>query len=443
MKDIRYKIGDMGIVYRKENVSLSLPKVVRMDHFDKLNVTLVFSLEEYKIYNQALIREVKKKSLLTFNLLTLFLLTFLTACQTPTEEATAEVAVQDENVKTITAAQYKNMGLEIGDVQSVELAETITVNGMVDVPPENVAMVSLPVMGFVKTLTHNVLPGKYVRKGSVLATAQSMEAVQLQQDYLEKFTQNDFLSKELERQKNLAAEDATAKRKLQEAESNYRVNNALLSAFSAKLRIMGIPLAKLQKGEITTTLPVLAPLSGYVKAVHIYTGSNFTPQDVLFELVSKQHLHVELKVFEKDAFKVKEGQTVVFNDPRIGGRVEGKIFLVGKVFEADTKAINIHVHLSNEAAEQRLIPGQFLSAAIQTDNRTASVLPESAISREDGNTFVYILDKQNAEAVSFKKIAVQTGTVQDGKVEILSPANLQNVVLTKVTFLAGMGGEEE
>jgi hypothetical protein len=202
MKNIDNNIGDMGIVYRKENVSLSLPKVVRMDHFDKLNVTLVFSLEEYKIYNQALIREVKKKSLLTFNLLTLFLLTFLTACQTPTEEATAEVAVQDENVKTITAAQYKNMGLEIGDVQSVELAETIAVNGMVDVPPENVAMVSLPVTGFVKTLTHNVLPGKYVRKGSVLATAQSMEAVQLQQDYLEKFTQNDFLSKELERQKN-------------------------------------------------------------------------------------------------------------------------------------------------------------------------------------------------------------------------------------------------
>ncbi|MFT7086393.1 MAG: cobalt-zinc-cadmium efflux system membrane fusion protein [Vicingaceae bacterium] len=270
-----------------------------------------------------------------------------------------------------------------------------------------------------------------------------MEAVQLQQDYLEKFTQNDFLSKELERQKTLAAEDATAKRKLQEAESNYRVNNALLSAFSAKLRIMGIPLAKLQKGEIITTLPVLAPLSGYVKAVHIYTGSNFTPQDVLFELVSKQHLHVELKVFEKDAFKVKEGQTVVFNDPRIGSRVEGKIFLVGKVFEADTKAINIHVHLGNEAAEQRLIPGQFLSAAIQTDNRTASVLPESAISREDGNTFVYILDKQNAEAVTFKKVAVQTGTVQDGKVEVISPTELKNVVLTKVTFLAGMGGEEE
>ncbi|MDP5139129.1 MAG: efflux RND transporter periplasmic adaptor subunit [Spirosomaceae bacterium] len=335
------------------------------------------------------------------------------------------------------------MGLEIGEFTTVQLTEAISANGMVDVPPENVAMVSLPVSGFVKTLTHNVLPGKYVKKGSVLATAQSMEAVQLQQDYLEKFTQTEFLQTELERQQALAAEDASSKRKLQEAESNLRINKAMLSAFAAKLQIIGVSVAKLQQGKLTTTLPVLAPLSGFVKTVHINTGSNFTPQDVLFELVSKQHLHVELKVFEKDAFKVKEGQTVVFNDPKIGGRVEGKVFLVGKVFEADSKAINIHVHLSNEAAEQRLIPGQFLAAKIQTDNRTASVLPESAISREDGNTFVYVLDNQNAEAVSFKKIAVQTGTVQDGKIEILSPATLQNVVLNKVTFLAGMGGEEE
>lgn len=391
------------------------------------------------------IGEVKKKPLLTCLLLTFNLSTFLflTSCQSPTEKAVEKTVVQDESVKTITAAQFKNLGLEIGDLETMQLAESIASNGMVDVPPENVAMVSLPVTGFIKTLTHNVLPGKYVAKGSVLATALSMEAVQLQQDYLEKFTQSEFLLKELERQKTLAAEDATAKRKLQEAQNNYSVNNALLSAFSAKLRIMGISVEKLKSGEITTTLPVLAPLSGFVKTVYINTGSNFTPQNVLFELVNKQHLHVELKIFEKDAFKVKEGQTVVFNDPRIGGRVEGKVFLVGKVFEADTKAINIHVHLTNEAAEQRLIPGQFLAAKIQTESRTVSVLPEAAISREDGETFVYLIDNQSNRTVLFKKVAVEIGAIQDGKVEILSPTELKNVVLNKVTFLAGMGGAEE
>lgn len=372
-----------------------------------------------------------------------FLLTLLTSCQPSAEKAVEETVVKDENIKTITAAQYQNMGLEIGDVATSEMAETIDVNGMVDVPPENVAMVSLPISGFIKSLTHNVLPGKYVAKGSVLATAQSMETVQLQQDYLEKFAQKKFLQEELERQQALTAQDATAKRKLQEAESNLRVNEAMLNAFAAKLKIIGVSIEKLQRGEFVTALPILAPISGYVKMVHINTGTNFTPADVLVELISKQHLHVELSVFEKDAFKVKEGQTVVFNDPRIGGRVEGKVFLVGKTFDAETKAVNVHVHLSNEAAEQRLIPGQFLAAKIQTDSRAANVITEAAISREGGKTFVYLLDTQNSESVSFKKVAVEIGTVQYGKVEVISPTELKNVVLNKVAFLAGMGGEEE
>ncbi len=367
----------------------------------------------------------------------------ISSCQSSTERAVEDTTIPDENSKTITAAQYNNMGLQIGEFEAFEFAENISVNGMVDVPPENVAMVSLPIAGFIKTLTHNVLPGKYVKKGSILATAQSMDAVQLQQDYLEKFTQTEFLQKELERQKALAAEDASSKRKLQEAESNLRINKAMLNSSAAKLQIIGISVEKLQQGKLTTTMPVLAPLSGYVKTARINTGSTFTPQDVLFELVSKQHLHVELKVFEKDAFKVKEGQTVVFEDARIGGRVEGKVFLVGKVFEADTKAINIHVHLTNEAAEQLLIPGQFIAAKIQTESRSANVLPEAAILREDGKTFVYILDNQRNEIVSFKKVAVEIGGTQDEKVEIISPLNLKNVVLNKVAFLAGMGGEEE
>mgnify|MGYP000044152002 CR=1 FL=1 len=369
---------------------------------------------------------------------------FISACSNDaeTEKAAEETSVQDESTLTITAAQYKNMGLEIGEFETIQLAESITVNGTVDVPPENVAMVSLPVSGFIKTLTHNVLPGKYVKKGSVLATAQSMEAVQLQQDYLEKIIQTEFLQKELERQQALAAEDATAKRKLQEAENNLRVNQAMLNSFAAKLQIIGISTEKLQQGKLTTTMPVLASLSGFVKTVHINTGSNFTPQDVLFELVSKRHLHVELKVFEKDAFKVKEGQTVIFNDPKIGGRVEGKVFLIGKIFEADTKAINIHVHLSNETVEQRLVPGQFLAAKIETDSRSVNVLPEAAILREDGNSFIYLIDSQDDELVSFKKVAVEIGATQDDKIEIISPLSLKNVVLNKVTFLAGMGGEE-
>ncbi|SOE20882.1 membrane fusion protein, cobalt-zinc-cadmium efflux system [Spirosomataceae bacterium TFI 002] len=384
----------------------------------------------------------KNIQIITKTLAAVFAVLAFTACSNNDvveEEATSSIAAEGINIST---AQFQKMGLELGELQTINIAENISANGMVDVPPENIAEVSYPTNGFIKTLTHNVLPGKYVSKGAVLATAQSMEIIQLQQDYLEKYTQRSFLAQELERQKALVLEDAGAKRRLQEAEGNYKVNQAMINALEAKLNLLGLPITQIQSGNISNLVSIKAPFAGYVQKVNIHTGSNFIPSDVLFELISKEHLHVELKVFEKDAFKLKEGQTVVFNDVKIGGRVEGKVFLVGKNFESDSKAINVHVHLSNEKAEQMLIPGQYLNGQIRTDSRETKALPEAAILREGEGTSIFKQTKNENGQLSFQKVKVEIGSIQDGMAEILSPLDLSNVVIRRVNFLAG-GFEEE
>lgn len=369
-------------------------------------------------------------------------LLLLNACGNA-EKSTEELdSSHPAGILNISQEQFDKMGLALGDMQTIDMSETISANGLVDVPPENIAEVSFPTNGFVKTLTHNVLPGKYVSKGTVLATAQSMEVIQLQQDYLEKYTLRNFLAQEWERQKALNAEDAGAKRKLQEAESNYKVNQAMISGLEAKINLLGLPLNQIQQGAISNLLSIRAPFSGFIQKVNIHTGSNFSPNNVLFELISKDHLHVELKVFEKDAFKLKEGQPVNFNDPKIGGKVMGKVFLVGKNFESDSKAVNVHVHLSDEKAEQMLIPGQYLNGYIQMDSRKVSALPEAAILREGDENYVFVQKGNGKEQKSFLKTKVEIGATQDGMVEIISPVMLRNVVVDRVSFLAG-GSEEE
>ena len=369
----------------------------------------------------------------------IFLLLVL-SCQKTAEEASTNFDVNDT---FLSSEQYANMGLTLGELETREMAETIYVSGMADVPPENIAAISLPFSGFVKTFTHNVLTGKYVQKGTVLATVQSMEAVQMQQDYLEKFTQRTLLKQELERQKSMASEEATALRKVQEAENNLKVNEAMLAGLVAKIKIAGLSIERLQQGEIQSSIPLVAPFSGYIKEVHVTMGSQFTPADLLFELINKEHMHVELRVFEKDAFKLKEGQIVWFEDPRIGGKVEGIVFLVGKTFEEESRAVNVHVHLKNKAAEQKLILGQALNATIYLNSGTVPTLPEAAILREDGKTYVYVVDKETKEGISFKKVPVEIGTMQNNRVHVLSPDSLQKVVLSKVTFLAGMNKIED
>lgn len=354
----------------------------------------------------------------------------------------------ETGIVSVSATQFKNMDLGFDKVAKSQFSDEISVTGMSDVPPENVATISLPISGFVKTLSHNVLPGKFIAKGGVLATVQSMELVQLQQDYLQAVFHGDFLEKELERQRILVNEDATAKKKMQQSESEYNVNKALVKSLAAKLKILGLNPDEIKKGEILTNLNVTSPISGYIKSSNINIGKNVLPSDVLFEIISKEHLHLELKVFEKDVYKISEGQKVVFNDPKFGGEVSGKVFLIGKNFEGENKTVNIHVHLDDEKAESRILPGMFVNAKIFTGNRDATTLPESAIIKNGNNYYLYVLKTESANEVVFQKITVQIGSTQQGKVEVFLPKEFDlnsKIVVKGVNILDGIGsgGEEE
>ncbi len=346
------------------------------------------------------------------------------------------------NEVTLTALQFKNMDLSLGNLSMEPFTSEIEATGMVDVPPENLAMVSSPIPGVIRTITHNVLPGKYVTKGNLLAVAQSMDLIQIQQDYLASYLKQELLSQEYERQKLLVSQDAGVKRKLQEAESNWKLNKAQTASLEAKLRLANVNLEKLKNGEVSSNLYIYAPISGFIKTVNVNTGTNFTSADKLFEIISKEHLHVELKVFEKDASALKEGQTVIFNDPSIPENTKGRVFLIAKTFDETSKSVNVHVHLENEVVEAKLIPGQYLTGKIQLSEQTRPVIPESAILREPEGNFVMRLKSKTNEQYIFEKIALKTGGIKNGKVEVLEPTELTDVVISGANLLNG-GGDGE
>lgn len=377
----------------------------------------------------------------TTYILSLLGLFTLLSCETEVTTNTPEITTENTGI-SISDSEFQKMGLELGQLQKIAISETIKANGMVDVPPENIAEVSYPMSGFIKTLGHNILEGKYVKKGGTLATIQSMELIQLQQDYLAFYNQRTFLAQELERQNALNADNAGSKKALQEAQNNYKVNQSMIASYEAKLQLLSINPSTIQNGELISSVSIRAPFSGYIQKVNVHTGTNFTADNVLFEMISTSHLHVELKVFEKDAFKIKKGQKVIFNGSSLGERVVGEVFLVGQAFENESKAINVHVHIPNAQQEQGLTPGQYLTGTVYIDSREVLALPEAALLREEGQTYVFQSNLQADGSYAFDKKVVSLGTLQDGMVEILSPSDIKDVVIKKVTFLAG-GFEEE
>ena len=357
----------------------------------------------------------------------MFLFSFFISCSSPQKlEEKIEQKEETANVVTLTKEQRQNANLVLGDFDQTTLFENVKANGVVDVPPMNMASVSVPINGFVKST--NALPGAFVRKGQVLAVINSIDYVQMQQDYLQTLSKLKFSEQELDRQTILSQEDVGAKRKLQQAESDVSFAKAQLRGTEMKLQIIGNQINSLKNGQIISTVNVVSPIDGFIKMTSLAIGKNVLPSDVLFEITGNAHKHLELKVFEKDITKINVGQKIIVDNPKFSDiKITATVFLVGKSVESETKTINIHAHVDTEKAESKLTVGQYVNTRILTGNRIAKTLPETAILRRGEEGVIFVQIKEN----TFQQIPVKLGLSESGNVEVFLEKELNSSKIVK------------
>ena len=140
------------------------------------------------------------------------------------EAGTKETVAED--MVTLTDAQLKNAGIETGTVQEQTMNSSLKVNGMVDVPPQNLVSVSFPLGGYLRST--KLMPGMHVNRGEVIAVIEDQALIQLQQDYLVAVAKLGFLQKEFERQKMLNENKVNADKVYQQAQADYSSQKVLV-----------------------------------------------------------------------------------------------------------------------------------------------------------------------------------------------------------------------
>lgn len=329
--------------------------------------------------------------------------------QTEPEKRTTPPA----NAVSLTNAQYQMAGIRTGGVEMRNLSGTLKVNGKLDVPPQNVASISPEMGGFLKNTS--LLPGMRVRKGQVVAVLENSSFIQLQQDYLENKSQLEFLAAEYERQRELGRENVNAVKTLQQAKAQYQSTLARVSGLKARLRLLHLDPARLENGSIQSTINLYAPIDGYVTQVNAMIGSFVNPADVLFRIVSPDHIHVELTVFEKDISRIKTGQKVRFTLASETRERTAAVYLIQREIAAD-RSVGIHCHLDRE--DPALLPGTYLKAWIETSQQRVAALPETAVINDGDEQYVFVLKKKNSQNTEFERIAIKTGLRDNGYVQV-------------------------
>jgi cobalt-zinc-cadmium efflux system membrane fusion protein len=351
-----------------------------------------------------------------------------------------------ENTVEFTARQYEVAGIELGKPEMKNLSQVLQVNGVLDVPPQNMASISAPLGGFVKST--NLLQGKLVKKGSVIAIIENPEFIQIQQDYLENKSQLDYLTLELARQKELRAENVNSAKTLQQTEAEYKTIRARVNGLKERLAMIGISPKQIHAGNISRTAPLISPITGYVTAVNVNIGTFVNPTDILFSIADTEHLHVELTIFEKDATKITMGQKVRFTLPNENQERHATIYLIGKAVTED-RTIRVHAHLDKE--DHNLIPNTYVNALVELKGATVLALPQEAIVHADGKNYLFIAKGQRKEnnelRHDFEKLEIMTGVSEYGFTEVFLPKNVadttQVVVKGAYSLLSKMNNSEE
>ncbi|MGZ5218921.1 MAG: efflux RND transporter periplasmic adaptor subunit [Chitinophagaceae bacterium] len=336
----------------------------------------------------------------------------LAGCSSKKQAVTESKETINEDRVVMTDAQVRNAGIETGTATSQTINTSLKVNGMVDVPPQNIVSVSFPMGGYLRST--KLLPGMHVNRGEVIAVIEDQALIELQQDYLVAVARLGFLQQEFERQKMLNENKVNADKVYQQAQADFTSQKVMVKGYSEKLKLVGINPSTLSEEKVSKSVAVHSPINGFVSKVNVNIGKYVTGTDILFELINPDDMHAALTIFEKDITKVKIGQEVqvsFVDDPSSVYNCE--VILVTKNVDESRSAL-VHCHF--EKQPKNLLPGMFLNAVISISNANVLTLPEEAIVRFENKQYVYELTGTN----EFRMIEVQTGIVENGRIEVSS-----------------------
>lgn len=276
----------------------------------------------------------------------------------PASTAASEAAATD----SIAAAPAEEPAPEVDAASgATSVPNEPTFNGILVLPPQSRATVTLTMGGSIRSTT--LLPGAYVKQGTVLATLENPEFIALQQSYLDSHAQYEFLRTEFLRQQTLSREEASSQKRFQQSKAEYLSMRSRMDAAAAQLALLGVDTTRLLAGGIIPYLDIKAPISGYAADVKMNIGRHFDVGEPLCEIVNKSDMMLRLTAYEKDLANLRAGDRVEFRVNGIEGETfHGVITMVGQQVNNENRSIDVYVRIEGQNPQFR--PGMYAMARI-------------------------------------------------------------------------------
>jgi len=297
-------------------------------------------------------------------------------------------------------------GLETAEVQYREVDVTYAAEALVEAVRQST--VAAQVTGRIVELNYDV--GDYVKKGQVIVRIDESEARQVlagseaQVAQAEAAFENARIN--VDRTRNLAAQNFVSKSALDKAEADFRVAEAQLKA------------ARAAAGQAATSKSytvVVAPYSGVVSARHVEVGEMATPGKPLMTGFDPAAMRVVASVPQYKVAEVRGSPRASIEIPSLNRWIEGKAITV--LPSADPRSHSTSVRVDLPGSQKDLYPGMFARAHFTVGRARKLVMPVGSVVRRSEVSGVYVVDPGGA--VRFRQVRLGEPAGQ-GLIEVLA-----------------------
>jgi RND family efflux transporter MFP subunit len=308
----------------------------------------------------------------------------------------------------VDAATMQNMNIRTVAVQRGPLRKTIRTVGTIDYNETALADVTTKFKGWIVKLNVDAT-GQLVHQGEPMFEIYSPELYSAEVEFLQV---------------------------LNFGSTNDPAAETLRETAASKLRFFDVPeaqIAELEKSrKVLKTLPVTAPMSGFVVEKNVVSGQMVDAGMRLYRLADLGIVWAIAQVYEQDLPFVKLGQEAVVKVASLPDReFRGRVTFVYPSVDEKTRTAKVRLEFENPG--YFLKPGMFVSAQIRAQLEASAVLvPESAVLRSGAKNTVFVALPGGKFEARDLALGVEA---ENGMNQVISGLNAGEHVVTSGQFL--------
>lgn len=312
---------------------------------------------------------------------------------------------------TLSPQQIQTLGIVTAPLPSKTNGDISGLPAQVVVPGNQLFVMSSPMPGLVEQTLVGV--GDSVRKGQVMATLQSPAYAEAQRGYLQANVQAQLARDNLARDESLFKDGIIAESRYRQSKGAALEANAALAERKQLLRMSGMndaALSKLQGGNLSNNLSLYAPIDGVVLEKTASAGQRLDAAVPMFKVGKLTPLALEI-----------QAPAAMTRDLRVGAVIEvpafsavGKLTAIGHGLTGSNQSVLLRGTITRGA--ENLRPNQFVEVSIATGGGNAAAqweIPNSAISRLDGKSMIFVATAQGfrAQTVTIRNEGAQRSVI--------------------------------